>query len=128
MTASALASPAAENRRLRAELDDAYGQMAELVDALDPANEIAYRRALCREAAAASREHAWAEGYVAAIGDVKRTQHELVADLQLEARRWHLCCRPCRRSGHRPGCGECRDRTRLTFGQALSGDYPGGRA
>jgi hypothetical protein len=81
-----LATPAAEIRRLRAERDELLHQRDEalhllgaLVDAQpDPLAEIEYRRALCREAAEAARERAWGEGYVAAVADIKRTEHDLV--------------------------------------------------
>ena len=42
-----------------------------------------------------------------------------------EARRCHVCCARCRRDGHRPGCPDCEDRDRETFGRPHPGDYGG---
>ena len=88
MTAQALASPAAEIRRLRAERDELRRLIAALADALpDPLAEVAYRRRLCREAARAERERATSQGYVAAIEDMKRTEHQIVHAIRLVAHR-----------------------------------------
>lgn len=46
---------------------------------------------------------------------------------ELEARRWHVCCRRCRGSGHVAGCGNCEDRTRETFGRPHKDDFTGRR-
>jgi hypothetical protein len=44
-------------------------------------------------------------------------------DLEAVARnRWHVCCLPCRRGGHQPGCRWCQDRTPATFGQPHDDD------
>lgn len=45
----------------------------------------------------------------------------------VEAARWHLCCRPCRLAGHRAGCTDCEDRNRETFGLPSAADYQGQR-
>jgi hypothetical protein len=87
VTAQALASPAAEIRRLRAERDELWRLAAALVDAIDPGAEAGYRRQLCHEAAAEEHERAWSLGYVAAIEDVKRTEHDIVHAIRLVARR-----------------------------------------
>jgi len=83
-------------------------------------------RRICREmvtaAARAAYERGAQDGYVAAVADVKSAQHGLVRDLELELRRWHLCCRRCRLEGHRNGCRDCEDRTRAAFGQPMAGD------
>jgi hypothetical protein len=91
--------------------------VAALVDAIDPDAEIRYRRALAQEAALAERERAWAEGYAAAVADVKAAQHALYNHLrglaEIEARRWTVRGEP---------------RTRATFGQPHKDDYPGREA
>ena len=78
----------------------------------------------------AEAERARAEGYAEAIADVKAAQHGIVRALRGEAERqaarWHLCCLPCRRAGHRTGCDACQDRTRETFGELLEGEHLGG--
>lgn len=38
---------------------------------------------------------------------------------------WHVCCRQCRRAGHRPGCTRCEDRTQATFALPHPDDTPG---
>lgn len=74
----------------------------------------------------------WQAGYAAAIADIKAAEHGLVAALgevaEVQRHRWHLCCLPCRRAGHRTGCDACQDRTRETFGELLEGEYLGGPA
>lgn len=77
------------------------------------------------------------EAYTAGFGDgrrdgiqdtidwYKRLLTNTVADAQLEQRRRHVCCGPCRRSGHRPGCTRCEDRSRETYGNPHPDDYPG---
>ena len=99
------------------------------VDVINPDAEIAYRRVLCLEAAAAEGERSWSEGYAAAVADVKAAQHGLVHVFreagEAEEARWHLCCRACRLGGHRARCEQCEDRTRATFGQAHADDHRG---
>lgn len=68
----------------------------------------------------------WSAGYAAAVADMKSAQHAVLPELQLEIRRWHVCCRPCRLGGHRDGCGRCEDRTRETFSRAHPDDYRAG--
>ena len=58
-----------------------------LVAALPPVAEVEYRRLLCREAAGAERERARSAGYVAAVEDMKCTQHEIRDAVRLLARR-----------------------------------------
>jgi hypothetical protein len=70
----------------------------------------------------------WSAGYAAAVTDVKRAQHDLVDEVGVELGRWHLCCGPCRRTGHRAGCTRCENRTRATFGQPHPDDYKAGAA
>lgn len=47
---------------------------------------------------------------------------------EAERRRWHVCCRACRRTGHRDGCPRCEDRTRDTYGHPHVDDYVPGQA
>jgi hypothetical protein len=72
----------------------------------------------------------WQAGYAAAIADIKAVEHGLADALgdvaEVQRHRWHLCCLPCRRAGHRVGCDGCQDRTRETFGELLEGEYLGG--
>ena len=49
--------------------------------------EIEYRRCLCRDAAQAERGRSWSEGYVAAIEEIKRTEHDIVRAVKLADRR-----------------------------------------
>jgi hypothetical protein len=95
--------------------------------------ELAARIAARREGYVAGLAQAsaqWQAGYAAAIADIKAVQHGLVDTLgelgELVRRRWHLCCIPCRRTGHRPGCRDCQDRTRATFADPMPGEYEGG--
>jgi hypothetical protein len=81
-----------------------------------------------REGIEAGRAQYAAE-VLADVAAEKRLQHDVVAALRAAAPpagRWHLCCRPCRRGGHRPGCRDCQDRTRETFADPMPGDYQGG--
>ena len=48
-----------------------------------------------------------------------------MAALATELDRWHLCCGPCRRGGHRDGCPDCQGRTAATFGDPHPDDYRG---
>jgi hypothetical protein len=50
--------------------------------------ETRYRNQLGREMGARGYERGVAEGYARAIAEVKAVQHGLVADAELEARRW----------------------------------------
>ena len=59
--------------------------LLELSDERDTALQL--RLAAYREGHALSAQEQWAAGYAAAIGDVKREQHELVRGVQLEAAR-----------------------------------------
>jgi hypothetical protein len=62
------------------------------------------------------------------IGAEKRLQLGIVRALSEAAPpafRWHLCCKRCRRSRHRPGCRDCEDRTRETFGDPHPDDFAG---
>ena len=88
MSARTLASPTVEIGRLRTERDELRRLAAALIDALPyPLAEVEYRRQLCREAAAAEHERAWSLGYVAAIEEMKRTEHEIVRAVRLVGHR-----------------------------------------
>ena len=104
--------------------------ISDLLEAMpDPAAVDEHWRRICREmvtaTAAAEYEHGQADGYLLAVADFKAWQHGIVRDAQLERRRWHLCCRRCRLTGHRDACRDCQDRARNTFSQPGPGDYPG---
>jgi len=80
---------------------------AEAIEAAELAEaEIRYRNQLAREMAAAAYERGQVDGYLRAVADVKAVQHGLVADAELEARRWG------------PG-------GRAHFADTRPGDYPG---
>ncbi len=104
--------------------------ISELLDAMpDPAAVDEHWRRICQEmvtaTAASEYERGRAEGYLAAVADLKRAQHQAVDDLDAYLSRWHVCCRPCRLAGHREGCPDCQARTRSTFGQAMPGEPSG---
>lgn len=80
---------------------------------------------LLRRLAAESYHAGWSEGFVTAIKEYKAAQHGLYRDAQLEPSRYHVCCRECRRSGHRDGCEACQDRDRWTYGANHPDDYRG---
>jgi hypothetical protein len=101
--------------------------ISELLAAMpDPEATDEHWRQICREmtgqTATAEYERGWVDGLLAAVAELKRAQHQAVDDLDTWLNRWHLCCRPCRLEGHRAGCRDCEDRTRATFGEALSGE------
>lgn len=96
---------------------------AELVPFADPAAEARYRAVLARESFAAGYAEGLADGAVGAAAAIKAAQHGCYANAQLEARRWHVCCKECRRRGHRDGCTRCEDRDRETFGEPHPDDY-----
>jgi hypothetical protein len=87
-----------------------------------------------REGFARGRAAGYGEGSAAATTAMERHWQEIarptarggLSHSVIEERRWHLCCGPCRRSGHRAGCARCEDRTRATFSAPHSGDYRGG--
>ena len=107
---------------------------AELLAAMpDPVAVDEHWRRICRDmvtrTAAAEYERGQVDGYHLAIADLKAFQHAEVRDAELERRRWHLCCRRCRRAGRcRPNCSGCQDRTRPAFGEPAAGDFPGREA
>lgn len=124
-TARRRASPAryqiAEIRRLRGELAALRALVAAYLAAdTGPQVTIATARQWAADAARDAYEQGWDAGRLDLIADEKRAQTGIVRALRESApppERWHVCCGPCRRSGHRPGCGRCEDRTQATFGQ-----------
>ena len=117
MTARALASPATEVRRLRAERDDLRRLAAALVDAIDTGAEVGYRCAMWRDGWAACLDR-----FADLVGGRVYPAHPT----DLERLRHHVCCGACRRTGHRAGCERCEDRIRETFGQPHPDDYVSG--
>jgi hypothetical protein len=81
-----------------------------------------------RDRELAARLAAWRDGWQAALdyfADLIGGRMMPAHPTELERVRWHLCCGPCRRGGHRAGCAACQDRTRATTSQAHPDDYPG---
>jgi hypothetical protein len=98
----------------------------ELVAALpDPAAELELWRVLCREADQRGYERGHRDGYLQAVADIKRAQHQAVDGLDTWLTRWRVCCRPCRLSGHREGCANCQARTQATFAEPHPDDFTG---
>lgn len=139
MTAPALASPASEVRRLRAELADARRELAQLqarttaLAAADPGPVVtlATARAWAVHTAADAAEAAESAGYLAAVADIKAVHRDLAdtwGRMAPDFNPWHVCCRECRRRGHRTGCRSCEDRTRATFSQPHPDDWTGSAA
>jgi hypothetical protein len=91
-------------------------------------------------ATAAAHRAGFAEGFEAGrratLENLAEDKRQLAAEVaglasrpkyaELERRRWHACCLPCRRGGHRAGCPDCQDRTRATFADPMPDDYLGG--
>jgi hypothetical protein len=119
---------------------------AELAEVVAAARAlVAYSDARDRESAArlAARAEGYAAGYEAGDHAGREAVHEWYAEQDREVsaaaaavlnrpapaavsrHRWHVCCRPCRRGGHRDGCTRCEDRTCATFGDPHPDDYPG---
>lgn len=96
----------------------------------DPEAVDEHWRRICQEmvtaTAASEYERGSADGYLAAVADLKRAQHQAVDDLDAYLSCWHVCCRRCRLEGHRDSCRDCQARTRATFSDPQPGDYPGG--
>lgn len=101
------------------------GELAEAASLIDPAAETRHWIRIAREHYSSGYDTGYEEGAVAAIEEYKRQQHGLVREAQLEQPRHHVCCGPCRRTGHQPGCSACEDRDRETFGQPHPDDFPG---
>jgi hypothetical protein len=133
---------------LAAKLDPA--ELAALVEVIGtaPGEYERWRRqtqAAVRSAARAAQVQGRAEGAVRAIEQLKRAQHDIVNDLALYRRRYHLACPSCRRDANSPDfkvrmsacptdphgvcvCPGCENRTQATFSQPMPGEYAGGPA
>ena len=89
---------------------------ADLALLADPLAELELLRQLAAEAyRAGCRRRYRRAGIEDTIDWYKRLLTGTVADAQLEQCRRHVCCGPCRRTGHRHGCKRCEDRGRETF-------------
>jgi hypothetical protein len=105
--------------------------LAALAALIDPAAEVAYRRQLGAEAWRDGWRRGYRHGYERGTRLLEAGWPAVVAPVlwnrpdhaDLVVRRWHVCCRPCRLRGHQPGCAQCEDRDRDTFG----GPHPGDR-
>lgn len=87
MNAATLA-PVSEIHRLRTERDQLRDMLAALVDAIDHETDHELRRQLAAEAYQRGQDDAYSAGYVAAVADMKRTQHELVDAFRLTGLRY----------------------------------------
>ena len=98
---------------------------ADLAAIADPAAEIEFRRRVAAEAYRNGVDDGRRAGIAETVSWYKRLLTNTVADAQLEQRRRHVCCGPCRRTGHRHGCKRCEDRGRDTYGASHPDDYQG---
>lgn len=97
--------------------------------------EMAVRLGAERSAYAAGIAEGDRLGRAAVLGELAAERREVSAAVaevlshpsprELAAARWHVCCRECRRRGHRDGCARCEDRAAATFGAPHPDDYPG---
>lgn len=86
-----------------------------------------------REALERGRTLGYDEGFAQAAQDMERRWREIARPVargapthgEVEAARWHVCCRPCRLGGHRRGCADCEDRSSETYGQPHPADNSG---
>jgi hypothetical protein len=93
-----------------------------------PMVPLAAARRMAVESARTGWSAGWDTGRLDLRADEKHAQTGIVSALRESAPpacRWHVCCGPCRRGGHKPGCRACKDRTRDTFGQVHPDDFPG---
>jgi hypothetical protein len=98
---------------------------ADLALLADPAAELKLLRQLAAESYRAGVDDGRRAGIADTVDWYKRLLVNTVADAQLEQRRRHVCCGPCRRTGHRHGCTRCEDRSRQTYAQDHPDDYRG---
>lgn len=90
---------------------------------IDPAAEVELRRQLAREAAADAYERGLVDGAAAQAASYKRRLLGMYDDARLEALRWTVLCRDCRRNGRRESCTRCEVRDRETFGLPHPDDH-----
>jgi hypothetical protein len=106
------------------------------------AQDAALKARLAAEAAAQQRGYdaGFEAGRRAVLEYLAEEKRQLIAEVAglasrplwaaIERIRWHLCCVPCRRGGHRRGCPDCREAPaeggRLAFAEPMPGDYVGG--
>lgn len=98
-------------------------------DEVDRATELAAR--LAGELAAEAYDRGYQGGYERGARVLSAEWPSVVAPLlaewpdhaELVRRRCHVCCRECRRGGHRDGCARCEDRTPETYGTPHPDDY-----
>lgn len=107
-------------------MDTPRRMLAELLDAMpDPLAELELRRQQVRDAYAAGRTDGYSDGVIAMASAYKRGLMNTYANAQLQSRRWHVCCRSCRQTGHRDDCGRCEDRSHETYRQPHPDDFQG---
>jgi len=116
------ADQAAEVAALRAEL---ARLQAFVIEQADHEAEIRMRQQLSAEIGQRRYEEGRSAGYLQAVAEIKRAEHQVVDDLDLYLTRWHVCCGPCRRTRHQPGCTGCQARTQVTFGEIHPDDFTG---
>lgn len=92
---------------------------------IDPAAEAELRRQLGRQMYEAGHDDGFAAGVAAMATAYKRGLKNAYASARLEADRWTVLCRDCRRNGRRDGCTRCRPGTRAEFGAIHPDDYQG---
>jgi len=88
--------------------------------------EQAYRAVLAVEFGRDGYRQGYSAGWLAAVAQIKRLQHGLVADAAIEAARWTVPCRAHRMGGYAENCPRCERRDRETFGLPHVDDFDGG--
>jgi hypothetical protein len=98
-------------------------------DEMDRATQLAAQ--IARELAADAYDRGYSDGYERGARVLSAEWPSVVAPLfadrpdhaELVRRRLHVCCRECRRCGHRDGCARCENRTPETAGIPHPDDY-----
>lgn len=102
--------------------------LAQLLAALpDPAAETELLRQIGRDMYERGHNDGYAAGVTAMATAYKRWLLGEYDHAEIERRRWHVCCRRCRREGHRDGCMRCENRTRDTYSDPHVDDYVPGQ-
>jgi hypothetical protein len=121
-------------RRLRARVTELEAQARQAVLDLSDERDAALARLLAVRAAEYARGETdgYERGQVDGVMEFKAYYHGLVEDFAIECRRWHVCCRACRRAipgkrrcDRQAGCPRCQVRTRETYAQPHPDDYAG---